>query len=302
MRKMLSQKKCPADFFLVFVCATLLGSGCNQKTASSSSSDADYQLDKPVVTPLGNVLKEISGICYYNKNGDSALLAIVDSKEQVFKLDMKIPQLVDYTNKVILAKDPEDVVMVDSSIYVLLSNGEINELPDKAKDTMGLKSYVLPLPGKNDFETIYYDPLAKGLIMLCKSCEHEKKAGIRTSYRFDLATKTFDTSEYYIIEKDAVKEMLQDANAKFDPSAAAIHPINKRLYILSSAGNLLVVTDTKGTVMEAYKLSPYDFPQAEGIAFAPNGDMYISNEGKNGAVPTLLYFPYRQQSTTKKQQ
>jgi uncharacterized protein YjiK len=34
------------------------------------------------------------------------------------------------------------------------------------------------------------------------------------------------------------------------------------------------------------------YPQAEGIAFAPNGDLYISNEAKLGK-PTLLYIPYK---------
>ena len=84
---------------------------------------------------------------------------------------------------------------------------------------------------------------------------------------------------------------MKNDDAKFEPSAAAIHPISKRLYILSSAGQLLVITDTRGQVLEAYDLNPDVFPQAEGIAFAPNGDMYITNEGKFGP-PTLLRFAY----------
>jgi hypothetical protein len=192
MRKMSFQKKCPAVFLLLFVCAALLATGCNE----APPPDLDYQLDGPEVTPLGGVLKEISGICYSNKKGDSALLAVVDSKEQVFKLDMKKSALLDYTGKVIPPEDPEDLVLVDSSLYVLLSDGIIKEIPDQAKDTTGIKTYVLPLPGNNDFETLYYDRAVKSLVMICKACEHEKREGIRTAYRFDLATKTFDTSAF----------------------------------------------------------------------------------------------------------
>jgi uncharacterized protein YjiK len=53
-----------------------------------------------------------------------------------------------------------------------------------------------------------------------------------------------------------------------------------------------VIADTRGKIIEAYKLSEQQFPQAEGIAFAPNGDMFITNEGKFGA-PTLLEFKYQ---------
>ncbi len=292
---MLFQKKCPGSFFPLFVCAVLLTIGCRQK----SSNTPDYDLQHPEVTLLGNVLNEVSGICYDTKAGDSALLAVVDSKKQVFQLEMKVPRLKDYTEKVLPSdSDPEDLVKLDSSIFVLLSRGVILEIPDKAKDTTGIKSYALGLPGNNDFETLYYDPNVKSLVLMCKACDHERKAGIRTAYRFDLATRRFDSSSFYTIEKDAVKALMQDANAKFDPSAAAIHPINKRLYILSSAGNLLVIADNRGTVIEAFALSPDDFPQAEGIAFAPNGDMFISNEKKHGE-PTLLRFPYQQSGKKK---
>ena len=84
---------------------------------------------------------------------------------------------------------------------------------------------------------------------------------------------------------------MKDDDAKFDPSAAAIHPINKRLYILSSAGNLLVIADTSGKIIEAYNLNPDQFPQAEGIAFAPNGDMFIRMK-ENLEHHTLLQFKY----------
>jgi hypothetical protein len=129
--------------------------------------------------------------------------------------------------------------------------------------------------------------------MLCKSCIHEDDQGIRTAYRFDLKTRAFDPTPFYTFNRSKVNDLLQNAAIKFAPSAAAIHPFNKHLYILSATSNLLVIADNRGDVTEVYELYPADFPKSEGIAFAPNGDMYISNETKNGAPPTLLRFPYQ---------
>jgi hypothetical protein len=146
-------------------------------------------------------------------------------------------------------------------------------------------------PGKNDIETLYYDSTANGLIMICKSCDADKQTGFKSAYRFDLEKQAFDSSVFYKISNDEVKRALKRDDAEFKPSAAAIHPIENRLYILASAGNLLVISDTKGKVQEAFSLNIDYHPQAEGITFSPNGTMLISNEGKNG-VPTLQIFPY----------
>lgn len=288
MRKMLFQKECPPLTPLILLVALLLN-GCK---SIDSQSPQDYTMDKPQRMELGKALNEISGICY-NSN-DSGLLAIADSKEKIFQLSLKTKKLKDYTEKIVESNsDLEDIVKVDTAIFLLMSKGILVEVPDKATDTSGIKMYDAGLSGSNDFETLYYDPSANGLVMLCKTCGREKGTGVRTAFRFDLRTRTFDSNAFFTISRGEIKTLLKNADAKFEPSAAAIHPLNKRLYILSSAGHLLVVADTRGQVSEAYDLNPDIFPQAEGIAFAPNGDMYISNEGKYGK-PTLLLFRYQQ--------
>lgn len=280
--------------FFVFVCTLLLFVGCKKKETITPEG---YRLNHPKTIPLGKVLNEISGITLDKETGN--LLAISDSKEQVFELDLHRYKLKDYTSKIVPKdSDLEDLVKVNSRLYLLFSRGAIMEIPEKAKDTTGSKMYALNLGGTNDFETLYYDPTVNGLIMLCKNCAHEKGTGVRTAYRFDLKTKTFDSTEFYTISKDDVRTALKNPNIKFDPSAAAIHPINKRLYILSSAGDLLVITDTRGTVAEAYELNPEVFPQAEGIAFAQDGTMFITNEKKSDK-PTLLVFPYQPEAKKK---
>ena len=284
---MLFQKKCLHLAATILTASILLASGCGNKSQNSPQS---YELNEPHRIELGKALNEISGICY--NDADSTVLVVSDSKEKVYEIDFKTKKLRDYTEKVVISgSDLEDIVKVDSSLFLLMSKGILIEVPDKAKDTSSVKTYQLSLSGSNDFESVYFDPSADGLVLLCKTCAHEQGKGIRTAFRFDLRSRTFDSSMFFTISRQQVKNLVKNEDADFKPSAAAIHPMNKRLYILSSAGNLLVITDTRGQVAEAYNLNPDLFPQAEGIAFAPNGDMYISNEGKNGP-PTLLRFPY----------
>lgn len=279
--------KCPVLFGGLIVCALTLQTGCK---GQGYGNPEGYDLNRPQEMQLGKVLNEISGLDYIEE--DSTLLAISDSKEKIFQIRLKNKKLKDLTDKVVPPdSDLEDLVKIGDTVYLLSSWGEIKAVPVGAKDSTGIKAYDLGLDGQNDFETLYYDPTARGLVIICKSCAHEKGQGIRTAFRFDLKTKKFDSTAFFTISKRAVEDILKDKDAKVDPSAAAINPHDKRLYILSSAGNLLIVTDTRGKVIEAYKLNPDKFPQAEGIAFAPNGDMYISNEGKYGK-PTLLFFPY----------
>jgi uncharacterized protein YjiK len=239
---------------------------------------------------LGKVLNEISGI-NYNTDANT-ILAISDSKEKVFEMQIQSQRLSDYTGKVVPPDaDIEDLVKVDSSVFLLSSKGIIYEVAPHAKDTTHVKSYAFWSTEKNDFETLYYDASANGLIMLCKSCAGGKEEETRDAYRFDLETRQFDSTVYFTIKEKDIAGLLKDDKIKFKPSAAAINPINKRLYLLVSADQLLVITDSKGEPVAAYHLNPDDHPQAEGIAFAPNGDMFISNEGKFGKA-TLQIFKY----------
>ena len=287
----LIQTQCLPLLF-VLVCSITLYTGCNN---NSYSSPQGYDLRRGHKRELGKVLNEISGLAY---NIDSnTLLAISDSKNKIYSIDIKKGKLSDYAEKFYASEeqpDYEDLVKLKDTVYVLISNGTLVAVPKGARDTSGTRVYPFPSNDKNDFETLYFDSSLNSLILLCKTCGHEKGEDVRTAFRFDLKTHTFDSTAFFTLNSQEVKALLKNDDAKFRPSAAAIHPYNKRLYILASAGNLLVVANTRGKIIEAYNLNPDHHPQAEGIAFAPNGTMFISNEGKYG-VPTLQVFPFRQQ-------
>ena len=80
--------------------------------------------------------------------------------------------------------------------------------------------------------------------------------------------------------------------SKFQPSAAGIHPILNKLFIISSASSQLVICDLNGNPESVSELGENLFPQPEGLTFKRNGDMYISNEGVTSRS-TILRFVYK---------
>jgi len=296
MMKNLFQAMCHALKQICLVYTLTLLTGCNNETYTSPDG---YDLSKPQLMNLGKVLNEISGLTYNSEN--NTLLAVSDSKEKIFEINVERRKLKDYTERVVGTRsDLEDLVKVDSVVFLLGSRGVIFKVPlIKHIDTSAVVKYELSQDAKNDFESMYYDPSVNGLVLLCKTCASGESDGNHYAYRFNLHTNSFDTDPFYVINDKDVKKVIKDDNVKFAPSAAAIHPITKRLYILSSASNILVIANIHGQILEAYHLNPANFPQAEGIAFAPNGDMYISNEGKYGGRASLQVFPYQQTDSKK---
>src|SRR3712207_4096894 len=103
MPDMLFQNKC-LHLLLVFVLlAGVLA--CQRK---EQNSPPGYSLNKPERSDLGKVLNEISGLFYSAE--DSSLLAVADSKEKIFQINLKTKKLQDYTEKIIASdSDVEDI-------------------------------------------------------------------------------------------------------------------------------------------------------------------------------------------------
>lgn len=285
-------------FFLIFAMASSNLVACKGKKHKKAAADttsvaslpkSHYNLSAPEVIPLGDKLHEISGISYIAPN---IILSENDEQGKIFTIDPTKPDDTNYPSVKFGSKDDyEDIVVIDTTAFLLISDGEIVEVPGFSKTEEVKGAIIAQMGGRhNEFETLYYDKSVNSLIMLCKSCHHEKNE-IRTAYRFDLVTKKFSDTAYYTISIGDIAGKINESDIKFFPSAAAIHPVLDKLYIVSSIGKLLVVTDKHGKVEETYKLEPALFKQPEGITFAPNGDMFISNEGGDGRA-TLLKFGY----------
>jgi len=254
-------------------------------------SPPHYDFSKVFTDKLDLRLKEISGIVWDNQNDE--FIAHNDEKGIIFYLDRDTKGI---KREFVFSEakgDYEDIAMAKKDIYVLRSDGKLFRIvTDSTGKQNTFDAGQLQSSGKNDFETLYYDAEKKALVMLCKNCSTDDKKVV-SAYAYYPDSIGFDPKPIYTIDVKKIDSLSPRSTSRFQPSAARIHPVLKKLFILSSASNQLVVTDLEGNVENVYMLALKLFPQAEGLAFKTNGDMYISNEAVS-SKSELLKFTYIQ--------
>jgi uncharacterized protein YjiK len=235
---------------------------------------------------LHKKLLEISGITYINNR---TLSAINDEDGKIFRIDFsdEKPAAIEFGGE----QDYEDIAIVDSTYYVLESNGNIHVVPLSNPS----KSRKIPFKKKSkiEFESLYYDKSSGKLILLSKEQRVVQEAIV--AYSFDPVQEDFSIEPVYIISLREVKKLMKDYSADCKPSGASVHPILNKLFVIASVGKVLMICSLKGEVEKVYSLNPDVFAQPEGICFSPEGDMYISNEGLQGKA-TIVKFSYQPES------
>lgn len=252
-------------------------------------SPPHYDFAQPVPFKLDIRIKEISGIIWDTHKDQ--FVAHNDELGQVYFLDRSAGAIMGDPYVFNESKgDYEDIAMIGSDIYVLRSDGAIFKIG--IDSATGKRNHSdlgkIGLSDKNDFETLYYDPEKKALIMICKNCGSDDKKTI-SAFAYYPDSIGFVTTPLFQIDAAKIKELSPRETSKFQPSAARIHPVMKKLFIISSASNQLVIADPNGEVEGVYMLAKKTFPQPEGLTFKSNGEMFISNEGVSSKAELLKF-------------
>lgn len=269
----------------------LLFLSCNrfQKQDKNFTSPKGYDLQEPVRFYVRQSMQEISGIVL--APNEQHILAINDEQGRVFSLDITANK--PYTSwKFDKGGDYEDLATNGKDWMVLKSNGHLYQVTGLFTDSTDAVSYKFEHEGKDEFESLYFDSARNSMVIICKSCAADKGQGATSAFRFDMGNMEFNDTPLYKINIPEIEKLTNTKINQFKPSAAAIHPIEKRLYIIAAVNRLLIITDLNGKVLEAHNLKHSTFKQPEGITFAPNGDMYISNESADESQANILKFRY----------
>lgn len=265
---------------------------CNQfkkRQDKNFTSPNGYDLREPVRFYVRQSMQEISGIVL--APNEQRILAINDEQGRIFSLDITANK--PYTSwKFEKSGDYEDLATNGKDWMVLKSNGHLYQVSGLFSDSTDAITYKFEHEGKDEFESLYFDSARNSMVMICKSCAVDKAQGVTSAFSFNMSSMEFDEEPVYKINIADIAKLSDTKITQFKPSAAAIHPIEKRLYIVAAVNRLLVITDLNGKVLEAHNLRFSTFKQPEGITFAPNGDMYISNESADESQANILKFRY----------
>ena len=277
--------------FPVFLAFSVSLFSCKPKR-TVLTSPPHYNFQQPQTTKLQLEMKEISGLIW--DGAINQFLAHNDELGKIFYLDRDSKQILKQVSFGATG-DYEDIALVGSIPYVLKSDGTIYRIlvdSTGGRTAQATELAKLEVEGSVDFETMYYDTTRRALILICKNCKMDNKATV-SAFAYYVDSTGFDTKPVFSINAAKVDSMAPKETSKLQPSAARIHPRLNKLFIISSAANLLVVADTDGNVESVHRLTPKMFPQPEGLTFNKTGDMYISNEGVTGHA-TILRFPFIQ--------
>jgi hypothetical protein len=262
--------------------------------AAPAAAGSAYDFAHPASTYVVPAqLQELSGQTLV---GEGQLACIEDETGDLHFYNLRTQRL-DSTVQFGPKGDYEDVARVPGGYLVLRSDGTLFKRNGRVTTT-----YATGLSAANEPEGLAYDAASQTLLVACKS---EPGAGLaatkRAVYRLNPTTYHIESKPAYVLDIAAILARSPDAArpgkaakktgqlSQFAPSAVAVHPRTRHVFVLSARGNDLVELDPQGRLVAAQTLDPALFPQPEGLAFAPNGDLFVSSEAGSKKGQGRLY-------------
>lgn len=296
-----------AVFYMIIISCSNSPDNKNLSSDNKSVRATGYNLSHPdEIIILPAILNEISGITAIDS---SSIECIQDENGIIFDFDLLKNEII---NKLVFSMDGdyEGIARVGDTTYILRSDGVLFKILNDGSSVLKTDLISTGIPAGNS-EGLCYDNLNNRLLIapkdnLDKASEKKEK---RPIYGFDLQSgklisapvldfdlpviKKFAVDNKVIPrEKNKKKNKKNEPDIEFRPSEIGIQPLTNKVFILSGMEHMLFVFDSAGTIEFMEKLNPEIFNMPEGITFLKNGDMFISNEGKNHKA-TLLRFNYK---------
>ena len=233
-------------------------------------------------------LNEISGVSWISENK----IACIQDEDGIVYIYNLSSELIEKQINFSKSGDFEGVAALDSTLYVMESNGLLFEISNYLSDSFETKEYKTSFSGKNNLESLVADSINNQILFTVKDNDPNSES-YKGIYAFNVESKSIEELPIVKIPLDnpifKPKKVDDDIEniSNFFPSDIAINPTNGNYYILEGKNPQLLIMDKMGKPLKIHKLHPESFPQPEGLTFSPDGTLYISNEGKGGTASVV---------------
>ena len=230
---------------------------------------------------LPEILTEISAVAYLDSE---RVAAVQDEDGSIFIYNLSASELEDEI-RFFDAGDYEGLAIHQEDAYVLRSDGKIFAVRGFQNESPKVEEYETELSQIEDIdlEGLSMNASEDGLLIASKNnSEESEDYKIIQELQFQGQEMTQVNRWHLDMNDPAFAEIDEKKENKFSPSAIRINPETGDWYLLDGKNPKLLITDHQATPKLLIDLSKSDFPQPEGLMFAPDGSLYISSEGGKG--------------------
>ncbi|MBX2972427.1 MAG: SdiA-regulated domain-containing protein [Flavobacteriales bacterium] len=278
-------------------------SGCATAQQGNGGKAIPYEMRKPeVVFELPPGLREVSALTDVD---EETIACVQDENASIYFLSTRTGRIVDSVQFAGPA-DMEGLTRVGDEFFALRSDGLIYRLGDRTSGFAVRDTFRIGIPNRN-IEGLGYDERTGMVLVSPKDFVKGSKEGKdeRVIHAIDPQATTKAPRVILRLSLDALERQAagkgiaiprekkgkgKDRSAlKLRYSSVAVHPATGHYYLLSAVDRTLLVVDRSGELVDLVQLDQRLLPKPEGITFMPNGDMWLSSEGK-GRTPVLVRY------------
>ena len=252
---------------------------------------ASYDLKKPARHfKLPKQWREISGLAML---GENRLLAHDDERGVVFEIDYRDGSIVksfalsDQLDPI--ADDFEGIAAAEGRVYLVSSSGRLYEFVEGTDgQTVLYNLYTTGIGRDHEIEGLAYDPDQRVLLLISKNPTNPQQAGLVTICRWSLDTKQLVEDGDILIPAIALSSRTD--SKLFQPSGIERHPVSGNYFVVAARQCAIAEITPQGQVLAVADLAADRHPQTEGIAFASDNTLIVSDEGISKRA-TLTFYP-----------
>ncbi len=273
--------------FAALVVALAPGCVLSQQQLAPTTTVLDrYDFTRPTARhALPGRLDEISGLAV---SPDGRLFGHDDERATVHEINPVTGDV----GKRFSAGDPpirgdfEGLAIVGERFFLVTSEGMLYEMRE-AEDRTAAPHRVsdLRLGGGCEIEGLDYDAVDDVLLLACKVMRPDP--GAIVIHRVPLDPARGELPPILVARADLERHGVE---SDFEPSAIAVDPTGS-LVMVSAPLESLVEVDRQGRVLAGLRLSRVWHPQPEGLAYGPDGTLYIADEQNGRDAHVTAYAP-----------